>query len=97
MRLAAAADTASVTQRPLHLLALAAFATVTPVAVIAFVGERQVYLGGWPHVIGVGVGAAIASISALALTVAGARQRDGRAVLGGVRSRSWLPSSSCTG
>ena len=78
-----AADTAPMTQRPLHLLALAAFATATPVAVLAFLGEESVYLGGWTHVLGVGVGAAIAAIAALALTIAGARQRDGRAVLVG--------------
>ena len=70
-------------QRPLHLLVLAAFATLTPVAFIAFVGQHSVAFGGWTHVIGVGVGAAIATIAALALTVAGARQRDGRAVLVG--------------
>jgi HD domain-containing protein len=83
MRRAESADTASVQQRPLHLLALAAFASLAPVAVLAFMGERRVYLGGWTHLVGVGVGAAIASAAALALTIAGARQRDGRAVLVG--------------
>jgi HD domain-containing protein len=83
MRASSAADIASVRQRPLHLLALAAFTALAPVAVLAFVGEKKVYLGGWTHLIGVGVGAAIATAAALALTVAGARQRDGRAVLVG--------------
>jgi hypothetical protein len=72
-----------VRQRPLHLLALAALVTLTPVAVLAFLGTRKVDFGGWPHVIGVGFGAAIATAAALALTIAGARQRDGRAVLVG--------------
>ena len=70
-------------QRPLHLLAFAAFATLTPVAAIAFLGQESVDFGGWAHVIGVAVGAAIATVAALALTIAGARQRDGRAVLVG--------------
>ena len=70
-------------QRPLHLLALAAFAALTPVAAIAFLGKDSVDFGGWAHVIGVAVGAAIATVAALALTIAGARQRDGRAVLVG--------------
>ncbi len=70
-------------RRPLHLLALAAFATLTPVAAIAFFGQDSVDFGGWAHVIGVSVGAAIATVAALALTIAGARERDGRAVLVG--------------
>ena len=70
-------------QRPLHLLALAAFATVAPIALLAYLGGEKVYLGGWVHLVGVGVGAGIATAAALALTIAGARQRDGRAVLVG--------------
>ncbi len=69
--------------RPLYLLALAAFATLIPVATLAYVGDSKVSLGGWEHLIGVGVGAAIATGAAAALTIAGARQRDGRAVLVG--------------
>jgi hypothetical protein len=69
--------------RPLHLLALAALCATAPIAVLAAVGERTVDLGGWTHVIGVGVGAAIATAAAVALVVAGARERDGRAVLVG--------------
>ena len=76
---AARADTGEVSQRPLHLLALAAFATLTPVAAIAFLGQDSVDFGGWAHVIGVAVGAAIATVAALALTIAGARSAtDGR-------------------
>jgi hypothetical protein len=72
-----------VKQRPLHLLAFAAFASAAPVAVIVHFGKDTVSFGGWTHVIGVGVGAAIATAAALALTIAGAQQRDGRAVLVG--------------
>jgi hypothetical protein len=71
-------------ERPLHLLALAGFATVAPVAVLVYVGDESVYLSGWVHLAGVGVGAAIATAAAAALTIAGARQQDGRAVLVGV-------------
>jgi hypothetical protein len=72
-----------VERRPLHLLALAAFVSVAPIALLAYFGEDKVYLGGWAHLIGVGVGAGIATAAALALTIAGAKQRDGRAVLVG--------------
>ncbi len=71
-------------ERPLHLLALAGFAAVAPVAVLVYVGGERVYLSGWVHLVGVGVGAAVATVAAIALTVAGARERDGRAVLVGV-------------
>ncbi len=67
-----------------HLLALAALVTLTPIAVLLFVGEEKVYLGGWTHVLCVSLGAALATASALALTIAGARAGDGRAVLVGV-------------
>ena len=70
-------------QQPLHLLVLAAFTTLAPVLAIAVMGRNTVAFGGWPHVVGVGFGALIATVAALALTVAGARQRDGRAVLVG--------------
>jgi hypothetical protein len=70
-------------RHPFHLLALAAFVAVAPVAVLAYVGDDTVAFGGWAHVVGVGVGAAIAAVAAVALVVAGAQQRDGRAVLVG--------------
>lgn len=65
-------------------LALAALVALGPIAVLAFVGEEKVYLSGWAHVLCVSIGAALATASALALTVAGARAGDGRAVLVGV-------------
>ncbi len=70
--------------QPVHLLALAAFTALAPIAVLVYVGEEKVYLDGWVHVVCVAIGAAIATAAALALTVAGARQQDGRAVLVGV-------------
>jgi HD-GYP domain-containing protein (c-di-GMP phosphodiesterase class II) len=73
-----------VRHQPVHLLALAAFTALAPIGVLVYVGEEKVYLDGWVHVVCVAIGAAIATIAALALTVAGARQRDGRAVLVGV-------------
>jgi len=72
-----------VRERPVHLLALAAFAAAMPVALLAYFGNEKVYLDGWMHVVGVAVGAGLATVAAVALTLAGARQRDGRAVLVG--------------
>lgn len=65
-------------------LALASVAALSPVAALAFVGRQEVYLGGWTHLLCVSLGSAIAAGAALALTVAGARREDGRAVVVGV-------------
>ena len=65
------------------MLALAAFAAIVPAALLHFVGREKVLIGGWIHFAGVGVGAGVATLSAVALTIAGARQRDGYAVLVG--------------
>ena len=69
--------------RSIPLLAAAAFVAVVPAALLHFVGREKVLFGGWIHFGGVAVGAGIATVSAIALTVAGARQRDGYAVLAG--------------
>ncbi|HYI75264.1 MAG TPA: HD domain-containing phosphohydrolase [Gaiellaceae bacterium] len=69
--------------RSVPLLALAAFAAIVPVAVLHFVGSEQVLFGGWVHFGGVAVGAGVATLCAVVLTIAGARQRDGYAVLVG--------------
>lgn len=69
--------------RTIPLLAAAAFVATVPVALLHFVGREKVYIGGWIHFGGVALGAGIATASAVALTVAGARQRDGHAVLVG--------------
>ena len=69
--------------RSVPLLALAAFAAIVPAAVLHFVGSEQVLFGGWVHFGGVSLGAGVATLSAIVLTIAGARQHDGYAVLVG--------------
>jgi hypothetical protein len=69
--------------RNVPLLALAAFAAILPAALLHFVGSENVFIGDWIHFGGVALGAGVATLSALALTIAGARQRDGYAVLVG--------------
>jgi putative nucleotidyltransferase with HDIG domain len=70
-------------ERHLPALALAAFAASVPAALLHFVGRDNVYIDGWIHFGGVALGAGVATASAAALTVAGARKRDGHAVLVG--------------
>ena len=65
------------------MLALAAFVACVPPALLHFVGREKVYFGGGVHFWGVALGAFVATASAVALTVVGARRRDGRAVLVG--------------
>ena len=71
------------TKRTIPLLAAATFAVILPPALLHFVGREQVFIGGWIHFGGVALGAGIATACAIALTVAGARERDGHAVLVG--------------
>jgi len=56
---------------------------IVPVALLHFVGRDKVLIDGWIHFVGVALGAGVATASAIALTVAGARLRDGHAVLVG--------------
>ena len=70
-------------RRNVPLLALAAFAAVVPAALLHVVGREHVLVDGWIHFGGVALGAGIATVCAVALTVAGARQGDGYAVLSG--------------
>jgi HD-GYP domain-containing protein (c-di-GMP phosphodiesterase class II) len=72
-----------VPSRTIPLLAAAAFASVVPVALLHFVGRDPVVIGGWIHFAGVALGAGVATACAVALTVAGARQKDGHTVLVG--------------
>jgi len=65
------------------MFALAAFVACVPPALLHFVGRQAVYFGGTVHFFGVAMGALVATVSAAALTVIGARRRDGRAVLVG--------------
>ena len=71
------------TKRTTPLLTAAAFAAIVPPALLHFVGKEKVFIGGWIHFGGVAFGAGIATACAIALTVAGARERDGHAVLVG--------------
>jgi hypothetical protein len=71
-----------VANRSIPLLAAAAFAAVVPVALLHFVGGENVTIDNWIHFGGVGLGAGVATLCAVVLTIAGARQRDGYAVLG---------------
>lgn len=72
-----------VRDRLVPMLALAAFVACVPPALLHFVGREKVMFGGGIHFWGVAVGALVATVSAVALTVVGARRRDGRAVLVG--------------
>jgi len=69
--------------RSLPLLAAAACAAVVPPALLHFVGREKVFIDGWVHFGAVASGAAVAVAAAVALTVAGVRQRDAYAVLVG--------------
>ena len=70
-------------KRSIPLLAAAAFAAVVPVALLHFVGGESVRFASWIHFSGVALGAGVATLCAVALTIAGARQHDGYAVLVG--------------
>jgi putative nucleotidyltransferase with HDIG domain len=72
-----------VANRTVPFLGVAAFAAVVPVALLHFVGGQEVAFGGWVHFAGVAFGAGLATVSAAALTIAGARVQDGYAVLVG--------------
>ena len=78
-----AADTGCVGTRSLPFLGVAAFAAVVPVALLHFIGGEDVAIDGWIHFVGVAFGAGVATVSAAALTIAGARLQDGYAVLVG--------------
>jgi putative nucleotidyltransferase with HDIG domain len=72
-----------VRERAITVLALAALFAVTPPALLHFLGRHEVQIGGDVHFAGVALTAALATASALALTIVGARRSDGRAVLVG--------------
>jgi putative nucleotidyltransferase with HDIG domain len=69
--------------RLLPMLAAAAFLSAVPVALLHYVGHEPVHLPYWVHFLGVGITAGIATAAAFALTIAGAREHDGRAVVVG--------------
>jgi putative nucleotidyltransferase with HDIG domain len=56
---------------------------IGPAAVLHFFGGREVEIGSSVHFLPIAVSAGLASLAALALTLAGARRGDGRAVIVG--------------
>jgi len=70
-------------QRTVSLLGLLAACAVVPAAVVHFFGETEVKISGSVHFLPIAVSAGLAAAAALALTVAGARRGDARAVLVG--------------
>jgi hypothetical protein len=62
-------------------LAAATAGIIVPGALLGFMAHEQVHIGGWPHFVGVGCTALVATAAAIALTIAGARRNDGRTVL----------------
>jgi putative nucleotidyltransferase with HDIG domain len=68
-------------QRTVSLLGLLAGCAVLPAAVIHFFGETEVQIPGAVHFLPIGISAGLAAAAALALTLAGARSGDARAVL----------------
>jgi putative nucleotidyltransferase with HDIG domain len=68
-------------QRTVSLLGLLAACAVLPAATVHFFGETEVEVAGAVHFLPIAISAGLAAAAALALTVAGARRGDGRAVL----------------
>ena len=62
-------------------LAAAAAGILVPGALLGFLAHDQVKIGGWIHFTGVGISACAATAAAIALTLVGAKRRDGRTVL----------------
>jgi putative nucleotidyltransferase with HDIG domain len=67
--------------RRLSFLALTAACASLPAAILHFFGSGTYYPPSWVHFAFIAAGASIAATAALALTVAGARRKDGRTVL----------------
>jgi putative nucleotidyltransferase with HDIG domain len=68
-------------QRTVSLLGLLAGCAVLPAAVVHFFGATEVQIPGAVHFLPIAISAGLAAAAALALTLAGARRGDGRAVL----------------
>ena len=66
---------------PVPALAGGTAGIIVPGALLGFLAHKQVHIGGWPHFIGVGCTAVVATAAAIALTIAGAHRNDGRTVL----------------
>jgi putative nucleotidyltransferase with HDIG domain len=68
-------------QRTVSLLGLLAACAVIPAAVVHFFGETEVQISGTVHFLPIAISAGLAAAAAVALTVAGARRGDARAVV----------------
>jgi putative nucleotidyltransferase with HDIG domain len=68
-------------QRTVSLLGLLAGCAVLPASIVHFFGETEVEIPSAAHFLPIGISAGLAAAAALALTVAGARRGDARAVL----------------
>ena len=68
-------------QRTVSLLGLLAACAVLPAAAVHFFGETEVKISGTVHFLPIAVSAGLAAVAALALTLAGARRGDARAVV----------------
>ena len=65
-------------------LAIGAFAAAAPLVFMDVVAHRHVMFDGQVHFRWVGLTALVAALAAVALTIAGARKRDGRTVIIGM-------------
>jgi putative nucleotidyltransferase with HDIG domain len=68
-------------QRAVSLLGLLAACAVLPAGVVHFFGETEVKISGTVHFLPIAISAGLAAAAALALTLAGARRGDARAVV----------------
>jgi putative nucleotidyltransferase with HDIG domain len=68
-------------QRTVSLLGLLAGCAVVPGATVHFFGETEVHVPSAAHFFAIGISAGLAATAAVALTLAGARRGDARAVL----------------
>ena len=70
-------------ERIVSVLPLLALSAVVPAALIHFLGPKEVQISAEVHFLPIAISAGLAAAAAVALTVAGARRGDGRAVLVG--------------
>jgi HD-GYP domain-containing protein (c-di-GMP phosphodiesterase class II) len=70
-------------QRILSVLVILGACAIGPAAILHFLGPREVHLGAEVHFLPIAVSAGLAAGAAVALTIAGARRGDARAVLVG--------------
>jgi hypothetical protein len=67
--------------RLVSVLALVVVSAIGPVTILHFFGREQVQVNSWVHFGFLAVGSLVAAAAALAVTIVGARRRDGRTVL----------------